>query len=93
MLLTLPRFIELPKPITKVHITLKAPRFAQVEFTSPEFQHQFAFDFAGHTFTCSDNFFDLYPNEPRLIQVDFADRVTAAGLSRALTHMSLADSY
>jgi beta-mannosidase len=93
VLLTLPRFIELPKPRTKVQITLKAPRFAQVEFISPVFQHRFAFDFTGHTFTCSDNFFDLYPSQPRRIEVDFADRVTAAGLSRALAHVSLADSY
>jgi beta-mannosidase len=93
VLFTLPRFIDLPKPRTRAVIKVKAPLFAQVEFSSPVFQHRFAFDFTGHRFTSSDNFFDLYPGETRRIEVDFTDRVTADGLSKALAHMSLADTY
>jgi hypothetical protein len=34
------------------------------------FQHRFAFDFTGLTFTCSDNFFDLQPGETKSVELD-----------------------
>ena len=92
-LLTLPRFMELPKPRTQVSIRVKAPRFAIVRFTSPVYQHRFEFDFTGQNFSASDNFFDLYPGEPREVLLDFTDRVTWDMLHRSLTHRSLADTY
>ena len=70
--LTLPRFMELPAPRTKVTFKMGSQGNAVVAFTSPVFQHRFEFDFAGHAFTCSDNYFDLYPGEKRLIRVHFA---------------------
>jgi len=93
VLFTLPRFMDLPAPRTKVSVRLGAQGRAAVGFTSPVFQHRFEFDFAGHAFTCSDNFFDLYPGERRLVRVRFADGVSKAGLARSLTYRSLADSY
>jgi len=92
-LLTLPRFMSLPRPRTKVSFRVKAPRYALVRFTSPVYQHRFEFDFAGQSFTSSDNFFDLYPGETKEVEVDFADRVTPDMLRKSLTRRSLADTY
>jgi beta-mannosidase len=93
VLFTLPRFMDLPATRTRVSMRMGARGRALVGFTSPVFQHKFEFDFAGHAFTCSDNFFDLYPGERRLIQVRFAAGAKRAALARSLTHRSLADSY
>jgi beta-mannosidase len=91
--LTPPRFIDLPKARTKVSIRMKAPRYAVAGFTSPVFQHRFAFDFAGLSFAAGDNFFDLYPGEQKLVEVDFMARVTGSILRKSLTCRSLADTY
>ena len=91
--LTIPRFMGLPRPRTRVRVRVTAPGRAQLVFTSPVFQHRFAFDLDGLSFTSSDNFFDLYPGEPKRIEVAFSGRATVAGLRRSITHRSLADSY
>jgi beta-mannosidase len=91
--LTIPRFMDLPAARTGVRIAMKAPGRAEVSFTSPVFQHRFAFDFEGHAFSASDNFFDLYPDERRRVEVEFAGPVTLAGLRRSISHRSLVDSY
>ena len=91
--LTLPRFMELPVPRTKISLRMGSEGNAIVGFTSPVFQHRFEFDFSGHAFTCSDNFFDLYPGEKRVIRVHFAKKAPEADLARSLTHRSLADTY
>jgi beta-mannosidase len=93
VLCTLPRFIDLPPPRTRVELKARGARRATVTFTSPVFQHRFAFDFAGRPATVSDNFFDLYPGEPRRVAVEFATPASAAAWRRALTFRSLADTY
>jgi beta-mannosidase len=92
-LLTLPRFMDLPKSRTKAVVRIKGARKAVVEFASPVFQHRFAFDFEGHAFTCSDNFFDLQPGETKRVKVQLGAAVSAAVLRRSLRHLSLADTY
>ena len=92
-LLTLPRFMPMPKARTKVSVRMKSPRLAAVSFTSPVFQHQFEFDFVGQSFTSSDNFFDLYPDEKKEVLVDFAARTTSDMLRKAIRLRSLADTY
>jgi len=91
--LTTPRFVDLPRPRTKVIIRMESPRRAAVAFTSPVFQHRFAFDFPGRAFTSADNYFELYPGETRRIAVEFERPVTAALLRRSIAHRSLADTY
>jgi beta-mannosidase len=92
VLFSLPRFMELPRPRTRIAVRMTGPRSADLTLTSPVFQHRFALDFSGLPFTCSDNFFDLYPGEPRRIQVEFKRPVAAAAVRRRLSHRSLADS-
>jgi beta-mannosidase len=91
--LTIPRFMDLPAARTRVAIRMKGPRRAEVAFSSPVFQHRLAFDFAGHAFAASDNFFELYPGEEKRVDVDFARPVTIAALRKSITHRSLADTY
>jgi beta-mannosidase len=64
-----------------------------VEFTSPVFQHRFAFDLGELAFSCSDNFFELYPGETKRVFVRFGRDVSAAEVRRRITHRSLADTY
>jgi beta-mannosidase len=90
---TAPRFIDLPKPRTRVALRLLAPTRAELTFASPVFQHRFAFDLRGLAHQASDNYFELYPNEPKAIVVDLAKPAAAARLKAALTYCSLADTY
>ena len=91
--LTLPRFMDLPKPRTKVSVRVKSPRLAAIAFTSPVYQHKFEFDVTGQTFSSSDNFFDLYPGQTKEVEVEFMARVTPDMLRKAIRHRSLADTY
>ena len=91
--LTLPRFMDLPKPRTKVSVRVKSPRIATIAFTSPVYQHKFEFDVTGQAFSSSDNFFDLYPGQTKEVEVEFMARVTPDMLRKAIRHRSLADTY
>jgi len=93
VMLTTPRFMDLPKPRTRISIRMRSPGRASVAFTSPAFQHRFAFDFPRLAFACSDNYFELYPGETRTVEVRFARPVAAARLRRLIVHRSLADTY
>jgi beta-mannosidase len=93
VLFTLPRFMDFPKPRTKIVIRTKEMGRASVSFTSQVLQHMFEFDFPGRRFAASDNFFDLYPGETREVDVQFTGKVTPPGLRGSITHRSLADSY
>jgi len=91
--LTPPRFLHLLKPKTKVAIRLHAPTRATVTFTSTAFQHRFAFDLSGIAHTSSDNYFELYANEPKSVELEFARPQTLKKLRQALVHHSLVDTY
>jgi beta-mannosidase len=89
--LTAPRFVALPRPVTRVGVRLKTPREAVLRFTSPGFQHRFAFELPGLAHTASDNFLELYPGESREVTLAFPRPVTVARLRAALRWRSLAD--
>ncbi|HEX2854376.1 MAG TPA: glycoside hydrolase family 2 protein [Opitutaceae bacterium] len=91
--LTPPRFVELPKPATRAAIKLVTPRRATFTFSSPVFQHRFAFELPGVVHRCSDNYFDLFPREPKTIEVEFTRPQTLARLERLLAYRSLVDTY
>jgi beta-mannosidase len=91
--LTAPRFMRLPKPVTRVGVSMSSPTRALLTFTSPVFQHRLAFDVPGKEFACSDNHFELYPGEAKSVEVTLARPTTAAQLRRMLIHRSLADTY
>jgi beta-mannosidase len=88
-----PRFLALPKARTSVAIRLISPAKAALTFVSPVFQHRFAFDLRGLAHRSSDNYFELYPREKKMVIVDLARPQTAARLRRVLTWRSLVDTY
>lgn len=91
--LTAPRFLNLPEARTRAAIRMQGAKRAEIVFRSTAFQHRFSFGFSGVRFRCSDNFFELYPEEPKTVIVEFERAQTAARLKRLLTHESLADTY
>ncbi|PTY08372.1 glycoside hydrolase [Opitutaceae bacterium EW11] len=88
-----PRFLSLPKPRTRVAIKLLADNRAALTFTSPVFQHRFAFDLRELAHRCSDNYFELYPDRPKTVIVELAKKAGLPRLKGALSFRSLADTY
>jgi len=88
-----PRFVALPHGHTEVGLALESPRRAALTFTSRVFQHRFRFDFPALAHRASDNWFELYPREPRCVTVEFTRAVTLDQLRVGLQHCSLADTY
>jgi beta-mannosidase len=88
-----PRFLELPKPRTTVAVRMMMPKRALLTFQSPVFQHRFAFDITGLAHSSSDNFFDLYPGEKKVVEVEFTRPLSPVRLKRLITCRSLADTY
>ncbi len=90
---TPPRFISLPKSRTKVAVELTGSRNARITFTSSEFQHRFAFELAKLGHRSSDNYFELFPNEPKTVEIELDRALSASKIASALTHRSLGDTY
>ncbi len=88
-----PRFLALPRARTSVAVRRRSPTQAALTFTSSAFQHRFAFDLRGVAHRGSDNYFELYPREPKTVEVTFERPQTIAHLRRALTWRSLVDTY
>lgn len=91
--LTPPRFLALPKPRTRVTAKQLDPKQVAFTFTSPVLQHRFAFDLPGVAHQAGDNYFELYPDEPKTVVVELTKPAKAAQLKARLTHLSLADTY
>lgn len=88
-----PRFLELPRGRTKVKVRCLTPTQALLTFSSPVFQHRFAFDLPGLAHETSDNYFELYPDEKKEVLVEFAKPVTKSAVTSVLTWQSLVDTY
>jgi beta-mannosidase len=91
--LTAPRFVDLPRGRMTIGVTLLSPKQARLTFTSTVFQHRFAFEFSGLPHTAGDNYFALFPGEPREVVVAFERPVTAAKVRQTLRYRSLVDTY
>jgi beta-mannosidase len=91
--LTPPRFLTLPQAKTRATVQLLGPKRAAVTFTSSAFQHRFTFDLAGIAHRASDNYFELYPREPKTVEVELERPQSVARLLEALTYHSLVDTY
>jgi len=91
--LTAPRFVKLPKGSAKARVRGISANEVELTFKSPVFQHRFHFEIPGVDHRASDNYFELYPNEPKTVRVVATRALTPAALERKLTWMSLADTY
>ncbi|MFZ5495662.1 MAG: beta-mannosidase [Verrucomicrobiota bacterium] len=88
-----PRFLNLQRPKTRVTVrAVSATEFA-LTFRTSAFQHRFAFDFPGLDHRSDDNYFELYPDEPKTVRVLFTAPQTPAGVRKTLVHQSLVDTY
>jgi beta-mannosidase len=92
-LLTLPRFLNLPKSKTKVAARDVGEGEVELTVTSSVFQHRFWFDLPGVSFHATDNCFDLYPGEPKIVRVKGTAKLNRSALLKKLTHMSLVDTF
>lgn len=90
---TRPRFIQFPQADTSVEVNAIDHRRFELSFTSPVFQHRFAFTLGGPAFRASDNFFELYPGETRSITLELSEDIEAAALRQSLKWRSLVDTY
>lgn len=88
-----PRFLDLPPARTKVRVRAEGPRRCVVTFTSDAFQHRFAFDLPGIAHRASDNYFELFPHEPKSVELELVRPQTVARVRRALAWRSLVDTY
>lgn len=93
VLLTAPRFMALPKGKPQVEITLCDPHTAALTVTAPVWLHRLAVTLPAASDRLSDNFFELYPDEPKTITLHSARPTTVAKLRRALRWRSLVDTY
>jgi beta-mannosidase len=91
--LTPPRFLRLRQPKTKAALRLRSPRSAAVTFTSTVFQHRFVFDLPGIAHRAGDNYFELYPREPKTVTLELTRPQTLQRLQQALVFHSLVDTY
>ncbi|MES1167927.1 MAG: glycoside hydrolase family 2 protein, partial [Oleiharenicola lentus] len=64
-----PRFLNLQRPRTKVAVRQVSDVEFDLTFSTSAFQHRFAFDLPGLDHRSSDNYFELYPDQPRKIRV------------------------
>jgi beta-mannosidase len=72
---------------------LDSPRRATATFTSTAFQHRFAFDLPGIAHHGSDNYFELYPGEPKTVALEFVQPQPLNKLEKAVVYHSLVDTY
>ena len=65
----------------------------EVTFSSAVFRHRFAFDLPGMPHRSSDNYFELYPDQPKTVTVVLTRPQTLPSLRQSLTYHSLVDTY
>ncbi|MGH8021811.1 MAG: beta-mannosidase, partial [Opitutaceae bacterium] len=92
VLLTRPRFLSLPKARTKATVRKAGPQRFEITFKPSAFQHRFSFGFGNLAHHSSDNFFDLYPDKPKRVQVEFERAITVAQVRKRLQFHSLVDT-
>ncbi|HEX2860380.1 MAG TPA: glycoside hydrolase family 2 protein, partial [Lacunisphaera sp.] len=88
-----PRYLNLQRPRTRVAIRALSPVEFDLTFRTSAFQHRFAFDLPGIGHRSDDNYFEFYPDEPKIVRVTCDKPQSAAKLRQVLVHQSLVDSY
>jgi beta-mannosidase len=89
--LTAPRFIEFPRVPIAITVERLAKREFRLVLDSSVLQHAVEIDLPDIAHTLEDNFFDLYPGEPRRVQLCTEKAAILAEIKRTLTVRSLAD--
>ena len=88
-----PRFLNLQRAKTKIAHRKVSDFEFDFTFRTSAFQHRFAFDLPGIVHRSSDNYFELYPDEPKTVRITCARPQFVRELQNTLVHQSLVDSY
>jgi len=88
-----PRFLSLPRAACRVKVERVTPTVVRLRFASPVYQHRLMFELPGLPHKMFANYFDVYPNEPRVIRVEFDRPSTNKQIKTALQVRSLVDTY
>jgi beta-mannosidase len=92
--LTAPRYVRLQdKPIRVRLRAAKEPGHFTATFSSSVFHHNVQFHLPGILYRADDNFFDLYPNEPRKVELSVDPKITASQIEKTIETTSLVHSY
>ncbi len=90
VLLTAPRFMTLPEAPVQRSVRRAGPGQFELTLRSAVFQSQVQFALEGHEQRESDNYFDLYPGEPRLISVRVKRDLSVSEFKKSLKIRTLA---
>ncbi|QYY35218.1 glycoside hydrolase family 2 protein [Ruficoccus sp. ZRK36] len=88
-----PRFLDLPSAPINSTCAAAGPSEVDVTLTSKVFQAYVQVDFPEMPHVCSDNYFELYPGQPRTVRVRFEKPTKAQEAERKLDLYTLVDSY
>ncbi len=88
-----PRFIDLKKEKMRVFARKSGECAFTLTLNAKHYQHMAAFTVNGSRFQATDNYFDLYPNEPRTVEVRTGRAMGLDEFRHCLKVWSLADAY
>lgn len=91
--LTAPRFVDLPRGQADVAVSMRDSCTAEITVSSAVFLHRFGLTLPSVGDRASDNYFDVYPGEPKTIIVITERPTTASKLKGKLSWRSLVDTY
>ena len=81
------------KPIrVRIRAQKEAGRFTAA-FSSAVFHHNVQFHLPGLAYRAEDNFFDLYPNESREVELRLDPKIKLKQIEKAIEITSLVHSY
>ncbi len=90
---TAPRYLEFEKEKLAPQIEKTGEATYKLHFEAAQFHHQVMFNLPNLPFRASDNFFDLYPGAPHVVELKTDENFPVAQLKKRLEIMSYADSY
>ena len=93
VLLTAPRHIELSRAPIRTSVTTVSPTIFDMEISSSAFHHRVQMEIEGIPHRLSQNYFDLYPGEARIVRVTTGKPIPVASLKKNLAVRSLVHSY
>lgn len=93
VLLTPPRFIDLPNGEVSAEISKEGQGVFSIVFHTDVYLHAFTFNLRGLSFAASDNVFPLFPGRPKEVQLLLPNGIDLNQVRKSLKHWSLVDSY
>jgi beta-mannosidase len=93
VLFSQPRFIKLCDPKIQVKVETSTTGRSRLTFSASHYAHQVGFHPRDICYQASDNFFDLWPDIPHVVEIVTPTSMASSELRQLLTWRSLYDSY